>query len=554
MSKSNEIAISEALEQLALALGESAAVPRGELIRALERAADRLRGPSSDLQRPTDLVSQAEAARLIGVSRQAVNQWARKGWIRTYEGENGGARRGLVSASEVTVVSNRSRIDPVPDSMQREIPEFLAALENTAAGPLASQLAEAFSGDANEIPTEPGGELIRDFLVAAMESDGQGPREEFTPAGIRMLAELRPSFEIDRGDAFGLLADRLGLVVHTADARSGFDSFYSALLGLLGVATIGSCLEDDEGEIGRVIAKAASEVWGEDWVRRMFDAVYHSAPRALAPVTRLTGSLLYLASNRFIREAQTTGVSVTYARLAGALLPQSYYGRPLLEDHVSGRPSGAPDWWVPSASIPPRSGSASAISSPFRIFNFEYGLYDDSIRGVRRCFFSGDSSEGFAANFAALPEAARTRSLELATETLARILAKPYVEFAVVEAPGEFDWWKNHTIRAAASEIVLGLRGSLARNVCSALAVRTQVLPNVVEGETDDDLRERLRIYAKNLDFSVIDERYHHDLVRSNVRVVKSASSAFEPKEAREFAEGWIRMMLESGDAASVAS
>ncbi|MGH3492645.1 MAG: hypothetical protein ACRDQ1_05325, partial [Sciscionella sp.] len=59
----DELSISQALEGLALALGEAGALPRGDLIRALERAAERLRMGGVRVEAPTDAVSQAEAAR-----------------------------------------------------------------------------------------------------------------------------------------------------------------------------------------------------------------------------------------------------------------------------------------------------------------------------------------------------------------------------------------------------------------------------------------------------------------------------------------------------------
>jgi hypothetical protein len=59
MTDDDEPSISLAVEQLALALGKAGAVPRGELIRALERAAERLRTRAPDPEPPTDMLSQA---------------------------------------------------------------------------------------------------------------------------------------------------------------------------------------------------------------------------------------------------------------------------------------------------------------------------------------------------------------------------------------------------------------------------------------------------------------------------------------------------------------
>ena len=114
MTEDVELSVSLALERLALALGDAGAVPRGDLIRALERAADRLRVGTRQVETPTDVVSQAEAARAIGVSRQAVNQWVRKGILRTYPATDGSGRRApLVSLAEISVAANRWRAEPV---------------------------------------------------------------------------------------------------------------------------------------------------------------------------------------------------------------------------------------------------------------------------------------------------------------------------------------------------------------------------------------------------------------------------------------------------------
>src|ERR1700722_16605552 len=102
--------ITAALEQFALSLGRSSAVPIGDLVRALERTAEGLRtGMRAAPQTPPgDLIPQAEAARLAGVSRQAVHQWVSRGTLRTYPGRNGTGRgTSLVSRTDVIVAANR---------------------------------------------------------------------------------------------------------------------------------------------------------------------------------------------------------------------------------------------------------------------------------------------------------------------------------------------------------------------------------------------------------------------------------------------------------------
>ena len=57
MADDTELSISLSLERLALALGEAGAVPRGDLVRALERVAERLRTGPAKTEAPTDVYS-----------------------------------------------------------------------------------------------------------------------------------------------------------------------------------------------------------------------------------------------------------------------------------------------------------------------------------------------------------------------------------------------------------------------------------------------------------------------------------------------------------------
>ena len=160
MPESSETSISVAIEQLALALGAAGAVPRGELIRALERAAERLRARPDQAGLPSDLVAQAQAARVIGVSRQAVNQWVRKGQVRSFDDQDGTRRGPLVSLAEVTVAANRWRVEALPDSTTRDLTAFFEALTDPSLQPLAQQLGGALDQRENDALSSAGAHVL----------------------------------------------------------------------------------------------------------------------------------------------------------------------------------------------------------------------------------------------------------------------------------------------------------------------------------------------------------------------------------------------------------
>lgn len=529
-----------AIEQLALALGASAAVPRGELVRALERAAERLRTGSTESDAPVDLISQAEAARLVGVSRQAVNQWIRKGLVRSYPGDGALGRRGAqVSLAEISVAANRWRAEAFPSILRQQVGDFLDTLAgDRQTHALAEQIRDDLDSNATERRADDAARVLREFLVAAMSTAGS--QMEFTSAGVRMLADLAPEITVDLSSPLGDLMDTLGLLVRSADGGAGFDSPSAALLGLLGAATIGA--QPGGPDAGHRISQAAREVWQEDWVRRLFDVAYHVEETTTPSFTRYPAALVYLGCNRFMRQAQRDGVSVTYAALSGALLPQFYYGRTLLEDLLSGRPDTSTLWRpVPGPLMLQRQAQASDIS-PFRVFNFDYGLFDPTIYGIRRyCFSAERTRQQYRSFVESLPADRRAPYRDLAVRTLAGVLEKPFVEMTCVEAPASFDWWKDHMIRSSPRETLIGLRDDKARKVAHAILVRSSVLPEVIEtGAEDGQLRERLRVYVRNLTFEIVDERYADDLSRGVTRLITSANDRLSPDEAMSRAEAEI--------------
>lgn len=550
MAEDAELSISQTVEGLALALGRAGAVPRGELIRSLERAAERLRSRAPDPGPPTDVLSQAEAARLIGVSRQTVNQWVRKGILPSYvPGDGAGRRAPLVSLAEISIAANRGRAEPFSAALLQQLTAFLDELTRLpdvapaakAIGAALEQGGEAASGRRSG----DAGRVLREFLIAAMGTTGR--QQEFTRAGVQMLADLRPSLTVSSDSGFGQLLDTLGLLIHSSDGSAGFDSPSAAILALLGAATIGVQVDGPQARIAEQVAATAAQIWGEDWVRRLFDAAYHADEMAGPPLTRYTAPLVYLGCNRFMRQAQADGISITYAASPGAILPQSYHGAPVLAEMLAGRGRGRglQPWQFRNGSAAVRPALHGSTKSPFRVFNFEYGLFDRAIHGIRRyCFSMERAREEFRTFTEQLPREDRAKYRELAIETLAHALEKPFVEMAAVESPAAFDWWKDHITRSSPRETVIGLRGEKARTTAHALLVRASALPQILEsGAGDPELRERLRVYIKNLNYDIIDERYRDDLGRGITRIIKAGAEYLSPDEALIRAEGELRRL-----------
>lgn len=539
--------ITDALVNLALALGSSGAVPVPELVLALERAAERLRSRSVPTELPHDLVTQAEASRAMGVSRQAVNQWVRNGLLRSYVRPGAtGRNTPEVSLSEVAIAANRrSRDVPFTGPRRRELLDFLGLLSQHSTKALADALHAAIEEDAAPAQAEEKSRVLREFVIAAMGVGDQ--QQEFTAEGVRLLAELTPWITVDRTSEFGGLLDSLGLLVCSANGESGFDSPATALLGLLGVATVGGQYAQPDSRIGRFVALAAEDVWGENWPGRLYDAAFHVGELRPSPLTRHTASLTYLDHHRFLQRAQATGVSIGYARGPGAILPQRFYGAHILRDILDGGRDLSQPWaWLASHGERDRPGQMPSTENPFRVFNYEYGLLDASVHGIRRyCFSAADAHAGLRGYLDRLPASQRTAYVDCAVTTLARTLRQPSVELAAVTQRSDFDWWKDHIIRSSEREIVIGLRDEQARRTAHALLVQTSMLPEVVEAaDSDAVLRDRLRIYVKNLEFDVVDARYSDDIRREVTRVIKAGGRPLDDDEAHQLAEAEIRAFL----------
>ncbi|WP_439030551.1 hypothetical protein [Gordonia terrae] len=535
--------ISMALERLALALGEGGAVPVAELVRALERAAERLRNRTTSVEPPTDLVTQAEAARMIGVSRQAVNQWVRKGTLRTYESVASGRSAPEVSLAEVAIAANRrTREVPFSSSLRRELTDFLSIIDQGSTRGLATALSDAVDDDSASERTSEKVRILGEFVTASMGVGDQ--QHEFTEAGLGLLAQLDPVLPVDPDRGFGRLANSLGLLITSAQGKTGFDTPSTALLGLLGAATVGAQYEGPDAMEGSIIADAARDVWSDDWPLRLYDAAYHVGELRPAPLARYTASLVYLDYHRFLRQAQSGGLTIAYSRGPGPLIPHRYFGGPVLFDRLTGRPPGEFCWEFSAAAA--RKGRPVGLDSavsPFRIMNYHYGLLDSSVHGIRRyCFSAENAGRELRDHLGRLSTAERETYTHLAIETLATALSEPRLELVAVDRESDFDWWKDHLIRSSPGEVLLGLRDHRARQVAHALLVQTSTLPQVVEAaQSDSSLRDRMRIYVKNLEFDVIDARYQDDLRRGVTRVIKRGGESLDRDDAYNLAERELR-------------
>lgn len=546
MQSQHDESISIALERLALTLGESGAVPVAELVRALERAAERLRTKPVTNEEPTDLISQAEASRAVGVSRQAVNQWVRNGVVRSYAGSTAGAGRygPMVSLAEVAIAANRRTRDvPFASGRRRELADFLGLVHRNAQTAVAAEILRALEDDDYQSRTPEQTRVLGEFVVASMGLGDQ--QREFTPEGLQQLSRLEPAITVDLDSRFGQLAGSLRLLIMSADGTAGFDSPATALLALLGCATVGALYSGADAEVGRRISAAAHEVWGEDWVERLFDAVFHLGELRRSPLTRFTASLTYLDNNRFLRKAQAAGVSIAYSRGPGPLLPHRLYGGPLFDELMAqpGRP--VPRWSFSSAAHE-RPAELESGLNPFRVMNYQYGLLDPNIHGIRRyCFSTTDARQDLRAHVDSLTASERKRYIGYAVDGLARTLRRPNIELVAIDSEKDFDWWKDHIIRSSEPEILLGLRDERARKVAHALLVSTSLLPEVVSAaQTDGGLRDRLRIYVKNLEYDVIDARYRDDLRRGVARLIKRGGVTLSDTEAGDVAAAEIDAML----------
>jgi hypothetical protein len=58
------------------------------------------------------------------------------------------------------------------------------------------------------------------------------------------------------------------------------------------------------------------------------------------------------------------------------------------------------------------------------------------------------------------------------------------------------------------------------------------------------EMRERLRIYVKNLGYEITDERYRDDLKRGITRAIKTGAEELSQQQAFERAEAEVRSII----------
>lgn len=538
--------ITSALEQLAIALGESQAIPLPDVIRALERAAERLRGGTSTSPNvPADLVSQSAAARAVGVSRQAVHQWVQKGVLPAYRGNGAGARQGpMVSLAEVVIVAHRTTEGPFSTKLRDQLIRFLGSVEHVLGPYLVQGIILALEEPERDAQTRHAVPVLREFVIAAMGTASK--QQEFSEEGVVMLADLAPMIAVDPNSRFGRACTSLDLLFQSSGG-AGFDSAATSLLAILGCATVGASLPGTPGHVGRELADCAETVWGDAWARRLLDVAFYVEEQSSPPLTRCTAAISYLCTNRILRRAQATGVSTNYARTAGLILPDRHFGMPRYTELLRTPDLDADPWQFSAESTPVIVSSLQRSEvNPFRPFVFTDGLLDSSIHGVRRyCFSTYDTRVSLRGMLAQQDADTQARYISLTIDTLARALSLSTLELTAVEDPQDFDWWKDHIVRATPREILLGLRDPNARRVAHALLVQTATLLDVIQAaDADSSLRNQLRIYVKNLEFDIVSERYHDDLRRGTTRIIKSATETLTAEEAHRLAELQVEHLL----------
>lgn len=540
--------LASALEQWLVSLADGGALSLSEILHVLERTRARLSATVDVARLPEDLCNQSEAARVLNVSRQAVHQWVNKGLVRMYSVvDDTGRSLNLVSLGEVAVAANRGRESKFSLSLRRQFDDYLSKIEYLLPTSLVRELANAGSTSGLPSRAEEASRVLREFVTSAMGTTSQ--QREFSAAGVQMLGRLAPWAEIDPESDFGHLSSSLGLVINSSSGVTGFDSAATSILGLLGCATIGVSMRGSRAGVGKAIAEAAVETWGPSWIPSMLDMAHHIAQLSPSPLTRFTASLSHMGTNAFYRQAQGAGVSIAYGRTPGMLLPQSFYGEPFLSTMVR-EGNRNPDWaFNQAAATAGLEALGDANVNPFRIFTFERGLLDPSIHGIRRyCFSFSDASSMFRSYAEGLTSSQRREYIDIAVTNLARAMELPFIEIVSIDAPENFDWWKDHIIRASEREIFVGLRDPEARHIAHALLVQTTLLPEVVEAaDTDSSMRDRLRVYVKNLEFEIVRDRYEDDLRLGTSRIVKSVTEQLDPESSRERAEREISMLLNGG-------
>ena len=163
---------------------------------------------------------------------------------------------------------------------------------------------------------------------------------------------------------------------------------------------------------------------------------YYADELASPAMTRYAAALVYLGSTGTCARRRPTASVSPMPRIAGCHpAPRAIMAGPGAV-RAAGRPRAG------RTALAVREGLGGfrtaamygSANSPFRIFNFEYGMLDDSIHGIRRyCFSMRHARDELRTFVSGRPRRERRAYLDLAVETFAHVLKKPYMEVATVE-------------------------------------------------------------------------------------------------------------------------
>ena len=115
---------------------------------------------------------------------------------RAYRGPGEGGRQApLVSLAEIGIAGSRTVGPPFSVSLRRQLLEFIDRIDRVITPELADQLhARVESPVRSARRMEDSSRVLREFVIAAMGTSSM--QQEFTHAGVQMLAELPPEIVV----------------------------------------------------------------------------------------------------------------------------------------------------------------------------------------------------------------------------------------------------------------------------------------------------------------------------------------------------------------------
>jgi hypothetical protein len=493
------------------------------------------RGSSASEQPPPDLISQAQAAGRLGISRQTVNQWVFRGELRAFKDE-AHKRLRLVSFADVAMLARR-KLDvserPDPRKMIRQFTEALASVG-------VEDISEWLRAHAEQEDDGRKGNLARNesnlSAITTVLSDllrqglGANPNEELSDQGQQAVKSITQMPSLDyllRSESKTSLA---GAVIGDGGYQSDrltADSLGSLLLSLLSTA-LAPC-----DEVGSAIRRAAEELWGgsgSDWRPAFFGLCYLVDEQWPVYMIRHSATEVYLRSYGFYRSTDAAS-SFTFSQTSGYIDPTEHYGKGSkeLDDRIGVRLADLAD------------KKQKKDANPFRPHNFGGGITNDSVLGIR--YYQYDATETakhLKANYAAIGEQfgkkAQDRYRALAVELLAEPLSKEYVEFSAVD---NFDWWKRRLTRNGQRQQMISLRGETAKRILHAITLCRVGL------RSEHNELHQLQLALHSFDFNFVAERYEAEKKTGKIRIIRDvASKPFTREEATKASEREIARLL----------